>query len=72
MNISMGNTLFLYIHIVKTFVYKLVDLDDNDKMILEFYQKRYSTAFRKLYNNFDLSQDINYLNDLCLPSVKWT
>ena len=58
---------------MKTFVYKLVDLEENDKMILKFYQQRYSTAFRKLYNNFELSQDKNYIsNDLCLPSVKWS
>ena len=58
--------------LVKTFVYKLVDLEDSDKMILEFYQKRYSTAFRKLYSNFELHQDKKYLNSLCLPSTKWT
>jgi hypothetical protein len=73
MDILKGNIDFLYINVVKTFVYKLVELEENDKMILKFYQQRYSTAFRKLYNNFELSQDKNYLtNDLSLPSTKWT
>lgn len=54
---------------MRTLVYK-IKVSKEDKEILKSLQEDYSIDFRKLYNNLDLSEDINYMNSLNFKSKK--
>lgn len=55
---------------MKTFVYKLVDLDLKDRNVLLDIQKKWSISYRKLYNNLELSVDKEYLKSLNVSSAR--
>ena len=54
---------------MRTLVFRLKNSKE-DKEIIKSLQKKYSQDFRKMYNNFELSTDENFLNSLHSKSVK--
>lgn len=44
---------------------KINNISDNDKLLIINNQQNYSYAFRKLFSNFKLINDKDFLNNLC-------
>lgn len=55
---------------MKTLVFKLKNLTQENKDYIKEIQKNWSTSFRMLYNNLDLVVDKNYLKTLPIKPVK--
>lgn len=55
---------------MKTLIFKINNLTDNDKDVIKSLQKDYSISFRKLYNNIDKIKDKPFLNTLPIKSTK--
>ena len=54
---------------MRTLVYK-IKVSDLDKEFLKNYQKDYSIDFRKIYMNFELQKDSNFIKSLRIKNSK--